>query len=471
VTAPSPGRRSAVSSRGTRLNATVVLAVVLPLACAAALALVRPFDAPSQSHPPTSTTLTSSTLVCPDALPGAPQVALSSAVDGVSGPVQVGLGKDSDEVQIASGEVSGVAAPKAVAVIGADQTAPGLVAARAGGEDPAATSCLPPSADRWFTGVGAGAGHTSVLELTNPDGGKALADITVLSGSGVVDAPRLRGVSVPGHHTVRLDLGQLVPRRGDLALHVLITRGRLGASVLDRFDRVGPSPLVRSWLPGQDEPAQDNLLLGLAPGPGGRTLVVANGGEDEVRATVKVVTPDSVFAPKGVPEIRVGPQSVARVALSAVLSQAIADGAVGIEVSASAPVTATLRSQVRGGLSATVGAPTTAEASMVLLSTGGKGDGSTAATVVVAGATRAGTVSVVSRAADGSELDTTTVEVVPERAATVKLPRGAASVSVQPARAGVVGAVLVTGGTGAVVRPLTVPVTEGLVPAVRPGLP
>ena len=42
----------------------------------------------------------------------------------------------------------------------------------------------PPAAVRWFTGVGAGASHRSVLELTNPDAGTAVADVTVLGRAG-----------------------------------------------------------------------------------------------------------------------------------------------------------------------------------------------------------------------------------------------------------------------------------------------
>lgn len=211
--------------------------------------------------------------------------------------------------------------------------------------------------------------------------------------------------------------------------------------------------------------------MGLAPGTGRRTLVVANGTDSEVRADVRVVTRDSVFAPKGLPEIRVAPQSVERVSLSSVLGPAIPDGATGLLVSASGPVTATLRSVVAGDLSHAVAGDVLDGPATVLLPTGGK---DVDKTVELAGATRTGSVSVVARSASGEELDTTRVDITPDRGVSVKLPAGAVLVTVTPERTSVTGAVLVTATgkvTGAAVVPLRLPALNGLVPDVRPGLP
>ena len=281
----------------------------------------------------------------------------------------------------------------------------------------------------------------------------------------------LRGISVPGGSSIRLDLGSIIPRRGDLALDVVTARGRIGADVLDRVDRVGSSPLTQDWLPGQAEPAKSNLLMGLAGGSGRRSVVIANGGLDEVRAQVKIVSEDSVFSPKGLDEVRIPPQSVVRVTVSSVIAEAIKDGALGLEVTASEPVTATLRSQVGDDLSHAVsGVPITGAATAVLPGGVAKGPKATEVSVVLAGASRTGTVTVVSRDADGSELDRTTIDVTPGRGFTIPVPAEAVQVTVTPAKAAVTGAVLVSRQGGAAVLPLTVPVTSGLVPNVRPGL-
>lgn len=470
---PAPGRRSA--RRSARLDLTVVLAVVLPLLAGVAVLLVRPADTVAADHAPTRTSLTRATVVCPSALGDRGQetaVALTSAADGAGGSVQVGLGDDRRSADLRSGTVTTVAGgPGPVAVSGEDETAPGLVAGRSGADQRAAVGCPAPAPQAWFTGVGAGAGHTSVLELVNPDSGTAVADVTVYGRGGVVDAPRLLGVSVPGGTSVRLDLGDEVPRRDELAIQVVASRGRIGASVLDRYDEVGAPELTQDWLPAQAEPATDNLLMGLAPGKGRRTLVVANGTDSEVRADVKVVTGDSVFAPKGIPEIRVAPQSVQRISVSSVLGDAIADGAIGLQVTASGPVTASLRSYVAGDLSHAVGAAPIDGAATVLVPEGGKG---VTATVELAGATRTGAVTVIARSASGAELDTTKVDVVPDQGVSVELPARTALVTVTPERTPVVGAVLIAARTkpkGSAVLPLTVPAMNGLVPDVRPGLP
>lgn len=470
---PAPGRRSA--RRRTRLDLTVALAVVLPLLAALAVLLVRPAETADADHAPTRTALTRATVVCPSPLGDRKQdgdVALTSAVDGVGGSVQVGLGEDRSTADLRSGRVTTAAGGSGpVAVSGEDESAPGLVAGRFAADQRAAAGCPAPAPQAWFTGVGAGAGHTSVLELVNPDSGTAVADVTVYGRGGLVDAPRLLGVSVPGGTSVRLDLGAEVPRRDELAIRVVASRGRIGATVLDRYDEVGAAELTQDWLPAQAEPATDTLLMGLAPGSGRRTLVVANGTDDEVRADVKVITDDSVFAPKDIPEIRVAPQSVQRISVSGVLGDAIADGATGLQVTSSGPVTATLRSYVEGDLSHAVGVAPIDSAATVLVPEVGKGG---TATVELAGATRTGAATVVARSASGAELDTIEVDIVPAQGVSVELPARTALVTITPERTPVVGAVLLSAREkpkGSAVLPLTVPAMNGLVPDVRPGLP
>ena len=466
----SGGRRTA--ARRSRLNLTMVLAVALPLLTVAVLLLVRPDAQPATSYAPTRTTLTTATLVCPAAMSGAPEVALTTVSDDVDSQVRVGLGAEAADADLRTGRVTSVDRGEAVAISGEDEAAPGLVAGRSGGDEQAVASCLPPAATRWFTGVGAGATHRSILELTNPDSGSALADVTVYGRDGVVDAPRLHGVSVPGASSVRLDLSKLVPRTDDLALEVVTARGRVGAAVLDRIDQVGSAPATQDWMSGQSAPAEDNVLLGLAPGTGRRTLVIANPGSDEVRAELRIIDTESVFAPDGVDEIRVPPQSVVRIPVTAIVDQAVSQDAIGLSITASGPVTASVRSLVREDLSlAGAGTSFDTEATVVLPEADDKGRGAAERQVVLGDATRAGTVTVVARAADGSTLKKTTAEVVPDRGVVVAVPPGTRLLSVAPARTSVTGSVVTSSSAGASVLSLTVPVRNGLVPHVRPGLP
>ena len=114
-------------------------------------------------------------------------------------------------------------------------------------------------------------------------------------------------MSVPGNDSVRLDLGQVLPRRGELALHVVVSRGRLAASVLDVIPELGRRPATAGLAahPAANPPSA--VLLGLPRGRATDVLAVANPGERRGAGLVEVLTADSAFAPEGVEELRVRP--------------------------------------------------------------------------------------------------------------------------------------------------------------------
>ncbi len=453
-----------------RFGADVVLAVVLPVACALALFLLQPDRGQPGGQSPVETALTSASLVCPSALPGTDADLLGVSTLGaepgnrVKGDVQVGLGDAAGAVRVRSGRVS-TAAPGTgpAAVTGTGDLAPGLVAGRSQSTPLAAVDCAPPVADQWFTGAGAGATHDSVLELVNPNAGRAIADVTVRGPGGVLDVPALRGVTVPGYSSTRLDLGQVVPRRGELSLEVHTGRGRLAVYVVDAYDELGSGVRVQDWLSAQAEPSQDNVLLGLAQGAGERTLVLANPGADEVRATVKVVTPTSVFSPSGLEPVRVAPDATEAVSLDDVLAQAIQDGATGVLVESTGPVTATLRQVVGGDLSLLSAAPALVTTAAAVVPAGPK-------RLLLAGPDAVGVATVTAYAANGKQLDQQRIELAPDAGADVALPDDAALVTLTPERTSVRAAVMFS-GTGTAVVPLRELVLTGLVPDVRPGIP
>ncbi len=422
------------------------------------LLLVRT-DAPDRSsQAPELTALTRSTIVCPS---GASQAYLSSTTE-TPGEVAVRAGAATEDTptQLTPRAITTVAGEGPVVITGVDALAPGLL----GGvfaTPLAAAPCREPIPDQWFTGVGAGAHHSSVLELVNPDAGPAVIDATLVGQDGIVDAPELRGVAVPSHGVVRINLATTIPRRDELALQVMTSRGRVFATVRDRYDQLGTGEAGRDWLPGQSAPATSNLLLGLATGSGQRSLVIANPAADETRASVQVVTKDSVFTPKGVKDLTVAPEAVTRVSLSELLPKSALADAVGLLVTSPAPVTTTVRSFVDGDLSHAVpGEPVTS--STVLAPTGKK-------KIILSGASAAGTVTVVARGQDGKQMAKQRIDVVASRGYTFSLPPEATMVEVTTRGTSVVGSLLVT-GDGAAVVPLIELVTDGLVAQVRPGL-
>ncbi|NYD40947.1 DUF5719 family protein [Nocardioides panaciterrulae] len=463
---PTSGNRARRSARGRlSLDLVGVLAIVLPLVTLGAALLLHVDGVHRRAAQPTRTPLTSASIVCPAPLTGAPAAYLSTTRAGVEGKVALRSDDGRSSAHLAEGEVTTVRGGSGPLIAtGTGDLAPGLVGARFGPSDHlAVTACRPTSPDQWFTGVGGAATHSSVLELVNPDAGPAVADVTVLGGTGQVDVAKLHGVSVAGHFSVQLDLSEVAPRRGDLALHVVSERGRIAASVLDGSDQLGGGAASQDWLAPQPAPTTDNYVLGLAPGSGTRILTLANDSEDEVRASIRFVTEDSVFAPEGVDEVRVPPQSATRVSLASALGARSADGVVGLEITSSAPVTATLRTLVGGDLSHSVAGPALRSGTSVIVPSGSK-------QVVVAGARGVGAVTVVARSASGRQLASTRTGVRPGRGAVVKVPARAALLQVTPQGTAVHAAVVVS-GAGAAVIPLEDPVLNGLVPDVGPGLP
>lgn len=469
----SAGRPSRASRTSRLLDVTVVLAVLLPLVTGGAVLLTRTEAPATPDRAPAETALGAASVVCPAA--GSPALVTTAA--DASGPVLVapaggasggsggsGAG-DEEELEVAAGTLAAVEgrAGEPVVVRAEDDLAPGLVAGRTEERPLRVAECSAPAPEQWFTGVGAGAGHSSVLELVNPDNGPAVADVVVTGRAGVVDAPDLRGVAVPGRSSVRIDLADLVPRRDELSLHVTTQRGRVHSAVLDRVDELGAGDAAEDHLPPQAEPATSLTLLGLPAGRGTRTLVVANDGDSEVRARLRVLDERSVFAPEGLEDVRVPPQGVARVELGATLGPLVADGAVGLVLDATGPVTATLRSFVDGDLAHAVPGDEVASSTVAVVPAGRK-------RLVLAGATSTGVVEVVARDASGEELAAKRVEVSPDRGFAVGLPARAVHLTVTPQRTPVVGAVVAGSGGAGVVR-LRELVRSSLVPAVRPGLP
>lgn len=450
-----------------RFGVDVVLAVVLPVVCALALFLVRPDVEQPTGGAPVETPLSSASVVCPAALEGGDELGLTSLADpadGLEGPLSVGLGDAATEVPVRSGRVERVPTDGGpVVVSGSGDLAPGLVAGRSRPAPLAAADCTPPVADQWFTAAGADATHDSVLQLTNPNAGPAVADVTVRGPSGLLDVPALRGVTVAGGSTTSLDLGQVLPRRGELSLEVHTSRGRLAVHVVDVYDELGGGVRTQDWLPAQAAPETRSVLLGLTGGTGERTLVLANPGADEVRAELQVVTADATFTPTGVEPVRVAPDSTESVSLDDVLGQAAADGAVGVLVEATGPVTATLRQVVDGDLSLLTDAPVLDAPAAAVLPAGAK-------RLLLGDPGGSGTATVTAYAANGKQLAQTPVELAAGAGADVELPDGAALVTLDTQGTSVRAAVRLT-GTGTAVVPLRELVLTGLVPDVRPGVP
>ncbi len=470
---PKPVRAGRRSDTRRRISPTAVLAVVLPAMTVGALALVRPAEVDSPERAAEQVPTTRVDLVCPEGMDEG-GLAFTGGGQTEDGAILNSLPQiDPAPVSLEENAVSELDEEGPAWVRGSGPVAAELIGLRYAERGLASAPCIQPRPEYWFTGVGAGAEHTSTLELTNPDPGPAVADVTVWGGTGPIDVPGLRGISLPGGQTQQLDLGSVVPRRGELLLSVVVSRGRLGAALVDELPSIGARDATSAWLPASPEPATESLLLGLV-GNGDPeqeatdTLVLGNPGTDEARAELRVVTEDAGFVPEGLEEVRIEPGSIETVTLSETLRTQIAEGALGLLVTSSEPVTATLRSVVDGDL-AHAPVATGADAAMSALVPPG------AARLVLARAGGAGVAVVASYDENGRRLQERRVELTDGSGGELGLPEGTRLVRVTPRRTDVTAAVVVRaegrGPRGATGRPREPRGRDALTPDVRPGLP
>jgi hypothetical protein len=459
--------------RTPRLDLVSALAVVVPLVTVGALAGVRHPPVHDQTHPPSLTSLTDSAIVCPGAVPAAPDAWVSTA-SGHQGSVSVTADGRQSSTPVRNGVLAPVPAAGAVVVRGSDALAPGLLGLRAGTAPLTTQTCSVPASEQWFTGIGSGPEHDSVIELVNPDSGRADVDIT-LYGRRSFSVRKLRGITIPAHRTVSLDLGAIVPRRLVLSAQVQVSRGRLAVHVLDRRTDLTTHKTTSEWLPRQDAPALDNRLIGLPAGVGRRTLQIANPSEDQVRAQIKVVTGDTTFAPAGLDTVSVPPGTTVEVPLTKVLGKALQDGALGIRVLADGPVTASVATQLAGDEALTVADPVVRHEAATLLPVApakpvhGGGKPSPVTATLYLAADSAGAAQVTAYDASGKQLLSQRVAQALGQTVRVALPAETAFLTVAPQGTELRGSVVLT-GDGASVVPLSELLTQGLVPQIGPGL-
>jgi hypothetical protein len=451
------------------------MAVVIPLITVGVLALVRQPPVHDHTQPPTLTRLTNAAVVCPAPVPASPTGSVSTA-SGHSGDLSVLVDGQRTSVPVTTGSVAALPGSGAAVVSGTDDLAPGLLGLRSSTAPLTAQTCSVPSSEQWFTGLGSGADHDSVIELVNPDAGRADADIT-LYGTRPFTVRKLHGITIPAHKTVTLDLGAIVPRRLLLSAQVQVSRGQLAVHVLDRRTDLASHQTRTEWIPRQDAPALDNQLIGLPTGPGKRTLQVANPGDDVVRAQVKIITADTAFTPAGVDTLSIPPGATTALPLTKVLGKALADGALGVEVTADGPVTASLLTDLGTDLAITVPDPTVRAqaATLVPVATapakpgkGGKAPVPVTGTLYLS-ADAAGSATVTAYDASGRRLLDQRVAQQQGHTVAVPLPKGTANLGVVPQGTLIRGSVVLK-GDGATVIPLQELLTQGLVPQISPGL-
>jgi hypothetical protein len=448
--------------RGRRLDLTVLVGLMLVAVVVAALLLTRPTPWSTPSSAPTTQQLADSVRVCPAPLAGRDQVAATSDAAGTLATVPAVL-----PGRLRPGTVVTAAGGGGPVVLTASGAAAGGFAAgrwsTAPGGPLSASDCSGPATDAWYTGLGAGAVHDSVLTLTNPTDGEAVVDVILYGSKGPVEAPTLRGVALQPQSSKSFDLLRTVPMNGDLAAHVSVIRGQAASDVVDEVRSLTGGKPIEEWVAPQSHASRTSVLLGIDPTHGSHTLYVANPTDRQLTADLKLVTADSVLTPDGAPTLKLAPQSVVSVSLDKLLAEKVSDGALGVQLDASGAVTASLRRSTGDDLLSSTSGDPVGQPVSVLVPPGAK-------QLVLLGDTGVGAVTVTATDADGKQVADERVSVTADQGASVELPTSAVAVAVTPSNVSVVGTVVVTDHGTATAVPLRERVRRNLVPAVRPGL-
>ena len=353
---------------------------------------------------------------------------------------------------------SGADSARAALVRAEGAAAPGLTATVVA-TDPrlGAARCAAPVSELWFTGAGGGVEHASTVELVNPEEGQAVVSVTVLGADGPVETAGVREVSVPAGGRVEVDLAEVAPSTGELAVRVRTTRGRVAVAVRDRIGGAGSRPAT-DLVPGQERPRRTTVLAGLAADADEHLLVVANPGDDEVVVTVSVVGPDGTFTPTEQSELAVPPGTVRTLDVGAEIGTAAA----ALRVEATGPVASTVRSSLGADLAYAPVARDLGRRAALALPSG------VDAVLQLSADTEEGEVEVITIGADGGEVGRERVVVPAAGTLAVDLPARARLVRVLPGAATVRGAVALSSADGVATLPLDRLVARVAEPDVRP---
>ena len=224
----------------------------------------------------------------------------------LGGPSSTGLAQTSDRGEVAS---AGVSAPEVVIAKARGAFAPGLVATqvwRHSGDDDrglAVTPCQLPSSDVWLVGGGGGPSRTERVIVSNPGANAVSVSLEVLGRGGPVDAAGDRSISIPPLSREVVSLDAVAPDEAGPVVHVTATGGVVSA-VLDEQWILGATGRGIDDSTRAASPSTDLVVPGVETG-GGIWLRLANPGDTEALAQVRLLTDKGAVQPEGLRAVRV----------------------------------------------------------------------------------------------------------------------------------------------------------------------
>ncbi|PBC79529.1 hypothetical protein BX265_4333 [Streptomyces sp. TLI_235] len=237
-------------------------------------------------------------------------------------------------------------------------TAPGTVATATGGFAPGFSvsqttvytdqaraglyglDCAPSGTDFWFAGASTSPGRTDYVSLTNADSAPATVDIRLVGEKGAIDLDAANGITLaPGtSQAVRLNT-LLKAENADLAVHVVVRDGRVGAAL-----NVADEGKGADWVAPSAAPAAVQVMPGLPADAASARLIVAAPADDDADLKIQISGKNGWFTPASKESLHVKAGMVAALDLGNVNKNEV--GAIRLSPSDPAhptPVIATVR--------------------------------------------------------------------------------------------------------------------------------
>ncbi len=206
-------------------------------------------------------------------------------------------------------------------------------------------ACLPAGTDFWFVGPGTGVGARPSVYLTNPTDAPAVVDVNLYGPDGPLQSPSALGLAVAAHTQKILELDAVVPDVAHLAVHVVVSQGRVAAAVRD-LQVNGLDAQGADWVPLSVPPSR-SVVIPLSPGGGGaRELSIVDPGTGDATVAVRAVGAAGSFVPVGAESLTVPAGGVLTVDASQFAGPTLEN--LAIVLSSDTPVTAGLLARRSG---------------------------------------------------------------------------------------------------------------------------
>ncbi|MEU3574204.1 DUF5719 family protein [Kitasatospora sp. NPDC036755] len=181
-------------------------------------------------------------------------------------------------------------------------------------------TCTPAATSFWFAGASTAGDRVDYLSLVNTESSAAVVDIKLYGDKGLIDNDAANGITVAPGSSQSVLLSTLSKGAvADLAVHVVVRSGRVGAALHAADGGKGAD-----WVPASADPAPVQVLPGLPADTASARLVVWAPPEDDADLKIQLSGKNGWFSPAGNETIHVKAGMVAAVDLGKVTRDEVA---------------------------------------------------------------------------------------------------------------------------------------------------